>query len=510
MAGPSQLRAGQILSRNEKHAIWLASQPFVQRARKFQSRRYRQFTAEGRQHDYGSFKETDYQEMCTIDMGTVKDVTCEHCGALRFPREKSKICCQNGKVKLDPLPQPPDGIYKYYGNDRKCKAFKDHIREYNNVHGMASLGLDHALLGSPDSNPFQPNFRIMGGVYHDIGSVQALPGHKPAYAQIYFHDTDYQIKTRKGGYRGDSSLDESIVYDLTLALNEVNPYVNVFRSAAELIQTSDQSDKARIVISNDKSKIPEGAHQRTYNSPVASEVAGIIFGDLEKEERDRPVVVSYKNNGRLEKISTNHRSYDPLLYVLLFPHGTDGWSPHLKKEKGYTMLDFYRYRLNQRADEFLMTSRRLTQQYAVDQWNKIEKDKADWQRHHQKQLRAEKYIGFMDAQDNEDMANVGKKVILAPTMYYSPRWYKELLQDAISIVRQLGKPDFFVTMTCNPNWPEIKNSLMEGEQAHERPDLCCRVFELYLQELMDDLFKKHVLGKVTGYCITIEFQKRGE
>ena len=173
------------------------------------------------------------------------------------------------------------------------------------------------------------------------------------------------------------------------------------------------------------------------------------------------------------------------------------------------MLDFYRYRLNQREDEFLMTSGRLTQQYAVDQWHKIEKDKADWQRHNQKQLRAEKYIGFMDAQDNEDLANVGKKVILSPSMYYSPRWYKELLQDSITIVREMGKPDFFITMTTNPHWPEIENSLMPGESPSDRPDLCVRVFELYLKELLEDLLKKHIMGKVVGHCITIEFQKRG-
>ena len=227
-------------------------------------------------------------------------------------------------MSLDPLPQPPDGIYKYYGVDPKSRKFKERIREYNSVHGMASLGLDNAILGSPDSNPFLGNLRIMGGVYHDIGSVQALPGHKPAYAQIYFHDTDYQTKTRKDGYTGDRKLDEGIVHDLTCALNDVNPYVNVFRSAAELIQSSGNSDEAKIILVNDKTKIPEGAHQRTYNSPVASEVAAVVFGDPEQELRDRPVVISYKNTGRLQKINTKHRSYDPLLYVLLFPHGNDG------------------------------------------------------------------------------------------------------------------------------------------------------------------------------------------
>ena len=501
--------AGQNLSRNERHAIWKAAKPFMARAKMFQARRNREFIAVARQHDFVTFEEADYIEMSSLDLGTVNDVTCEHCQALRFQKEKSKICCQGGKVNLDPLPMPPDEIVKYYGTDRKSRKFKERIREYNSVHGMASLGLEHHILGSPDSNPFQGNLRIQGQMYHDVGSVQALPGHKPAYAQIYFHDTDYQTKTRIDGYTGDRKLDEEIVHDLTCALNDINPYVNVFRAAGELIQASDDSDKAHIILVNDKTKIPEGAHQRSYNSPVASEVAAIVFGEPEQVQRERPVILRYKNTGRLQSISIKHRSYDPLLYVLLFPHGTDGWSHHFKKETGITMLDFYRYRLNIREGEFLMKSGRLTQQYAVDQWNKIEKDRIDWQRNNQKQLRAEKYVGFIDAQDNDDLANAGKKVILAPTMYYSPRWYKELMQDAMTIVREYGKPDFFITMTTNPKWPEITNSLLAGETASDRPDLCVRVFELYFQELMDDLSKKHVLGKVVAYCVTIEFQKRG-
>ena len=316
--------AGHNLSRNERHAIWKASQPFLKRAREFQRRRNKEYFPVCCQQDCDTFKESEYQDMSNLDMGTIKDVTCEHCGALRFSREKSKICCQNGKVKLDPLPQPPDGIYKYYGVDRKSRKFKERIREYNSVHGMASLGLDNEILGSPDSNTFLGNLRIRGGMYHSIGPVQALPGHRPAYAQIYFHDTDYQTNIRKGGYTGNRKLDEEIVHDLTCALNDVNPYVNVFRSAAELIQGSDNGEKANIVLVNDKTRIPEGAHQRSYNSPVASEVAAIVFGDPERELKDRPVVISYKNSGCLQKISTMHRSYDPLLYVLLFPHGTDG------------------------------------------------------------------------------------------------------------------------------------------------------------------------------------------
>ena len=31
--------------------------------------------------------------------------------------------------------------------------------------------------------------------------------------------------------------------------------------------------------------------------------------------------------------------------------------------------------------------------------------------------------------------------------------------DAMDLVRRFGKPDIFLTMTCNPNWDEIKHEL---------------------------------------------------
>ena len=50
---------------------------------------------------------------------------------------------------------------------------------------------------------------------------------------------------------------------------------------------------------------------------------------------NRDIVVSARGtavNGseRLFKISWDHRSYDPLAYVLLFPDGRDGWHHELR------------------------------------------------------------------------------------------------------------------------------------------------------------------------------------
>ena len=114
--------------------------------------------------------------------------------------------------------------------------------------------------------------------------------------------------------------------------------------------------------------------------------------------------------------------------------------------------------------------RKLTQQYVVDQWAKIEDSRLELVRRNQKSIRAEKYQGLMGAA-SDDPVNVGMKIILPATVYGSPPFYSEAFQHAIPIFRQLGKPDLFITFTYNPKWSEIKSALNQTEQARDRPDL---------------------------------------
>ncbi|XP_026435506.1 uncharacterized protein LOC113333209 [Papaver somniferum] len=79
----------------------------------------------------------------------------------------------------------------------------------------------------------------------------------------------------------------------------------------------------------------------------------------------------------------------------------------------------------------------------------------------------------------------------------------------MALVQKYDKPDLLITMTCNPNWEEIRRNLKPGKQAHDRPDLTTRVFYSKFEELKVDLFTKGVLGKVVSHVHVIEFQKRG-
>ena len=74
-------------------------------------------------------------------------------------------------------------------------------------------------------------------------------------------------------------------------------------------------------------------------------------------------------------------------------------------------------------------------------------------------------------------------------------------QDAMAIVSRKGKPDLFLTYTCNPKSKEILENLLPGQTAADRPDIVARVFKLKLEELEIDLMKRDLLGKIIAHLL---------
>ena len=142
---------------------------------------------------------------------------------------------------------------------------------------------------------------------------------------------------------------------------------------------------------------------------------------------------------------------------------------------------------------------------------KMEQGRLNDVRFNQSSLRADLYRGVADAVSlgDNDMNAVGRRVILPSSFTGGQRHMQKLYHDSMNIARRLGKPDLFITVTCNPKWSEIQGALLAGQTAADRPDLSARVFHMKFKAIMEDLTKKHVLGKVIGHSHTIEFQKRG-
>lgn len=90
----------------------------------------------------------------------------------------------------------------------------------------------------------------------------------------------------------------------------------------------------------------------------------------------------------------------------------------------------------------------------------------NWYRQNQQTIRADCYSGLMDRLSTDpdvSLKDIGSKVTILPsTMPGSPRYMKAKMQDAMTIVRKRGKPEYFITFTCNPKWPDILDLLEAG------------------------------------------------
>jgi hypothetical protein len=115
----------------------------------------------------------------------------------------------------------------------------------------------------------------------------------------------------------------------------------------------------------------------------------------------------------------------------------------------------------------------------------------------------------MNSQAEQENREPGKVMILPSSFQGSPRNMQQHYQDAMAIVSKYGRPDLFVTFTCNPKCQDIKDALPAGQSAADRPDIVARVFKLHLDELLKDIREKKVLGEPVAFIYVIEFQKRG-
>lgn len=501
------------------------------------------------------------------DCGHICDAQCQFCSAWLWKAEnvgtrakqEGSICCCRGQVQLAPLQDVPEPLYGYlHGEDSLSRHVRKHLRAYNCVFQFASMA---ATLAMPSSGI--SSFRISGSVSHLMGPLHPAPGAPPQYAQLYILDADAQLAGRCSLFR---DLRPEVIQELQAMLEACNPHAKVFRTAAQQAAESSMHD-VRIILSGDNT--PD---RRRYNLPSSTEIAGIIPDAVTPVHSHRDIVVhlTAPEGGRvLQRLTELNGAYDSLHFVLLAPRGEPGWhlgiprnttpctpaaadssrqnedsdaneapavavpaplpqraapaasaalppQPSTKQRKAgprckVTCREFYSHRMQYRpGSQTLLRGGRLTQEYVVDAYAKQENDRLSYIANNQQQLRSDLYQGVADAVAAGDSGRTtGTRVVLPSSFTGSPRYMHQMYQDAMALVRVHGKPDLFITFTCNPNWEEIQSALLPGQTADDRPDIVARVFRQKMKALLDDLMQHGVLGRPVAHCWTVEFQKRG-
>ncbi|XP_066912801.1 uncharacterized protein [Clytia hemisphaerica] len=115
------------------------------------------------------------------------------------------------------------------------------------------------------------------------------------------------------------------------------------------------------------------------------------------------------------------------------------------------------------------------------------------------------------------------------TVKGTPAYWKKFQQEVLAMVKQLGPPTFFLTLSCaDLRWNElisiiyklkgqnVTNEFIENLSYHERcdllnsnPVLVARHFQYRVEVFFKEIVLDGPLGKTTYYAIRVEFQVRG-
>ena len=471
---------------------------------------------------------------------------CPHCSAILYPGEKdwTMMCCREGKVCL-PLwtlgeeGSAPRRIHDaWMAQDTKGKTLRKYARPINNALALASQVVN---IKTPPGGGYTPSVVIQGKLYHNMGPLRPDDGAQPIFAQVYVLDDEYttseidirvmNCRVPGGATQAERASIRELLEEVQGLLRQCNPYVQDFVSLAAL-PAAEVENKTFVLNALAR---PSAEHARRYNKPEGLKEVCVLIDDAGGRATGRDMVVDIAQGGGVKRISDCHQCFDPLHYTTIFPTGEHGWDYTLKLagDSNLTPRDFTAFHLHQRPStaqrESLFYGSRLFQEYLCMSYAKVETQRLEYLRFHQKEIRADLYVNVVnhlgapaaaEARRQErvesgaraeprDASQLGSPSILPASFPGSPRDMQRRYQDAMAIVRCYGKPDLFVTVTCNPLWPEIQEELLPGQKAEDRPDLTARVFKQVFDKIMHDITKNNIFGELAAEVAVIEFQKRG-
>lgn len=331
------------------------------------------------------------------------DEICVSCGSLNFKSElpqdkKFTFCCRKGKFKpLNSLDYP-----KYFQTLLGTSKFISTIRNYNSMFAFASFGANYREFGSIGPRCIV----IHGQIYYDVLSLEPNRDKERSHAQLYVVDTAEANENRLG-YTCNHKCDPQIVNQISSVLNDVNPFVSIFKNAYEFLKDN-ETDKGEMLmwLVKDPNK-----DKRRYNLPNVSEIAFVytVKDGMPPAERDICVCLRKSKNAR--KINYLNENIDSLLYPIFLTRGELGWTPNLSLSStntsltakntsaNITILQYYQNKLALRKDIFnpILNGGQLTQQFVIDVYLRVLSCRlAFFKTEQQAQKRSALYSGLSD------------------------------------------------------------------------------------------------------------------
>lgn len=454
------------------------------------------------------------------------------------------LCCYGGRIRNMGLfnlrPLPPDIIDLYEENLTHMGRASS---IYNNILAPVATGVENDHNGGFEVIRGDHCVKLAGRTYHY--NARSTRSTDPSGNLSYFTlDSHHHIEHDSSAITTDGTLNtdaaptgyirNGTVYDkihpdimtlLTQQLRQFNHYMQF--------------------------QIPD--YQMPTTTMVATMQLDPEYNEVAQITAIAPAgnrVISVGTGGSV--ITMESEEVEPLCYPLIFFGGEHGWGsgnngvgdekatfrqylasrmlmPDVIDELGNFMTMPALLQDNQSARRIvcnrLQVLSRLQQVYICDQTSRAIDFRLDWIKKNQRTIfggtskRGAPSVvrNGSDSEDSDNSEGSDQDTtgpdFLPSSFFGSKRYLKKKALNALAVLAEHGKATFFLTMTCNINWPEILEKLLPGQTAYDRPDITSMVFKKRLEMFLSMLESGELFPlrgcKVQYIMRAIEFQHRG-
>ncbi|CAD7061725.1 unnamed protein product [Tilletia caries] len=167
-------------------------------------------------------------------------------------------------------------------------------------------------------------FKVQGQVCYQIGSLIPAPDTAPAFAQVYFGDTDTETELRMRLTASASPTHIETGAIIRKALDWVNPYVSFLRHVRSDLEAPLAAGHYVSIHMLQPDPV-NGPDPRRYNRPTAAEVAAVVVNLSPTSTSGRDIIITY-NDGLRRHVNEQHRSFLALRFPILNPYGQSATS----------------------------------------------------------------------------------------------------------------------------------------------------------------------------------------
>ena len=491
---------------------------------------------------------------------------CRHgCGYFHLSSATSSTkskCCANGvlssvsenfneelmmKVGLDELPH----FLKLVLSDFR---FRQDCTKYNNLFAMAATKVCNYCddTGYTNRGPGTHSVHLTGRIVHFLRKINSSNKYGCGMPHFVFDTSASLACSSEFG-----NIKKDVVEAISKGLKAENPICKELKQIGIDAQRGDSSGCVNL--------IPTMVNHPTEKGKTR------VFAVLNSRRSDNMSLEVTTKSGSVSDVKMNSNVVECLCYPLLHPHGEPGYSNDLKAElspseyvmsrilmperKGQTYLTALSkhetiVRIDSRTGEpfssdcddnqieehgidinmrqLLRVNRhilmdRLCQYWLLDLFSRVRDDRLSVieqlrDRILMGQTRQEKKIYSADDDiDEEERRGAGyidepkRSSYLPDSVHGSQRHMSNLAKNALVLVSEFGCPHVFLTLTCNPEWPEILSQLLSGQTAFDRPDVTVPVFKSRLDKFKTNIRnRKYFQSREVIYLLhVIEYQYRG-